>query len=83
MGTLSEFLEKALSEGELVGDKTDEGALVGQGNYKAYIKVEVSLKNMEDEDEAMNTAQSIVDKIVSQNRKYKAYAEIDGWDGPR
>jgi hypothetical protein len=73
MATLNEFLEKAL---------VDEGSLMGQGDYKAYIKLEVFLKNMQDEDEAMGTAQSIADKIVGQNRKYKAQAEIDGLDGP-
>lgn len=95
MATLDQFLEKALSEGQLVGDKADEatnkafidqikkggGLEGGPGQYDIFVKAKMTFK-ADSEEEAMVRASDALDMAQKKNRKLGLSYEIDGIDGP-
>ncbi len=98
MATLNEFLNKAMNEGELVGDepnKADEavnkafadqmkkgGTQGGPGKYVAHFNMAMTINKANDMDDAMNKAQKISDEISKKYKLYKADVEVNGIDGP-
>ena len=74
MATMNEFLEKALDEGQLVGDKVDEAKKPSYANVKFKIK----LSGVNSEEEAMKRAQRFIDDVANKFGPFSPKGEIDG-----
>jgi hypothetical protein len=77
MATLNEFLEKALSEGVLVGDKVEEAK---KGGYSADVSFNIKLTGVNDMEAAMKKAQRFVDDVKKKFSLFKPSGEVDGVD---
>jgi len=85
MATLNEFLDKALANEAVnkafADQRKKEGPEGKPGMYTVFFKVDMKVKS-NDMDDAMNKGQKIADEISKKYKLYKAYAEVDGVDGP-
>ena len=77
MATLDQFLEKALDEGQLVGDKVDE---VKKQKYKGYVKFEIELTGVRDNGAAMTRAERFINDVEKKFPLFKPSGQVDGVD---
>lgn len=78
MATLDQFLEKALNEGQLVGDKVDEAGEV----FYADVNFKIKLTGVKKMNDAQKRAQRFVDDVSKKFSLFDPSGEVDGVEGP-